>query len=85
MDSDDAGLGSWRHCPCRPPSYSDPTPWYYSYHDGGDVRLLFMPDLQLTVAIRVSVPLYGSTHVVDVLDALVQAVIDQLPTAGPPR
>jgi CubicO group peptidase (beta-lactamase class C family) len=83
--SDDAGLGSWRHCPCRPPSYVDPTPWYYSYHDGGDVRLLFMPDLQLTVAIRVSVPLYGSTHVVDVLDALVQAIIDQMPTAGPPR
>jgi CubicO group peptidase (beta-lactamase class C family) len=77
--ADDAGLGAWRHCPCRAPTESDPTPWYYAYHDGGDVRVLYLPDEQAVVAVRVSAALYGSTHVVDSIDGIVGTLAAQLP------
>jgi CubicO group peptidase (beta-lactamase class C family) len=77
--SDDAGLGAWRHCPCRPPTEADPTPWYYAYHDGGDVRVVYLPDEDAVVVVRVSEPLYGAVHVVDSVDGIIGTLAADLP------
>src|SRR5204862_7600157 len=76
--SDDAGLGAWRHCPCRAPTDDDPTPFFYAYHDGGDVRVVYLPDEQVTLVVRVSAALYGSTHVVDSIDGIVGTLLGEM-------
>lgn len=73
--TDGGGLGAWRHCPCTPPTAEDPMPWLYLFHDGGDVRVSYVPKSDTVVVIRLSVPLYGARHVVDRIDDLIFAVM----------
>lgn len=72
-----AGLGAWRHCPCDPPTIAEPEPFLYVFHDGGDVRLLYIPSRQATLAIRLSKPLYDADQIVGDIDDLVFAVADR--------
>jgi hypothetical protein len=71
-----AGLGSWRRCPCDPPTTDDPEPFLYAFHDGGDVRVVYVPGKDVVMAMRFSRPLYDERRVADGLDDFVFAVID---------
>ena len=70
------GLGSWRRCPCDPPTAADPEPFLYAFHDGGDVRVVYVPGRGVVMAIRFSRPLYDERRVADGLDDFVFAVAD---------
>ena len=59
-----AGLGSWRHCPCDPPSEEYPEPFLYTYHDGGDIRVVYIPSRDVVLAMRFSKPLYDADQIV---------------------
>ncbi len=72
-----AGLGSWRHCPCDPPSEEDPEPFLYAFHDGGDARLVYIPSRDLVIAMRLSTSLYGPERIVDNIDDVIFAVSDR--------
>ncbi len=72
-----AGLGAWRHCPCDPPTPERPEPFLYVSHDGGDVRVLYIPSRDTVLVIRLSEPLYGPTQLVGDIDDLVFAVSDR--------
>jgi cellulose synthase (UDP-forming) len=76
-----AGLGSWRHCPCDPPSEEVPEPYLYTFHDGGDVRLVYIPSRDVVLAMRFSKPLYDEDQIVGDIDDFVFAVADR---RGPP-
>jgi CubicO group peptidase (beta-lactamase class C family) len=72
-----AGLGSWRHCPCDPPTVSDPEPFLYAFHDGGDVRLVYIPSRDVVLAMRFSTSLYGPGNIVGDIDDVIFAVADR--------
>ncbi len=72
-----AGLGSWRHCPCDPPSVAEPEPFLYSFHDGGDVRLVYIPSRDQVLALRFSKSLYDADQIVDGIDDIIFAVADR--------
>jgi cellulose synthase (UDP-forming) len=72
-----AGLGSWRHCPCDPPSAEYPEPYLYTFHDGGDVRLVYIPSRDVVLAMRFSKPLYDADQIVGDIDDFVFAVADR--------
>lgn len=74
-----AGLGTWRHCPCDPPSVADSEPYLYLFHDGGDVRLVYIPSRDVVLVMRFSTPLYGDGRIVDDIDDFVFAVADRRP------
>ena len=61
---ENAGLGSWRHCPCDPPSAEYPEPFLYTYHDGGDIRVVYIPSRDVVLAMRFSKPLYDADQIV---------------------
>jgi CubicO group peptidase (beta-lactamase class C family) len=68
------GLGAWKRCPCGRATAEIPTPWTYVFHDGSDVRVLYIPHRDEVMALRLSSPLYGAERVSDELDALVFAL-----------
>lgn len=72
-----AGLGAWRRCPCDPPTAAETEPFLYAFHDGGDVRVLYIPSRQTTLAIRLSKPLYDADQIVGDIDDLIFAVADR--------
>ena len=70
------GLGVWRHCPCGPPTADDATPWLYLFHDGGDVRVVYVPDLDTPSCPFDSAPRCTRRfHIVDGIDDFVFAAI----------
>ncbi len=79
--SPNGGLGAWRLCPCGQPTAEKPAPYAYVFHDGGDTRLLYVPDRDLVVAVRFDVPFYGVDRIADDLDAFLYPALDEL-TAG---
>ena len=72
-----AGLGAWRHCPCGPPSEEYPEPYLYTFHDGGDVRVVYIPSRDVVLAMRFSKPLYDADQIVGDIDDFVFAVADR--------
>jgi len=72
-----AGLGTWRHCPCTGPSSVDPEPFLYAFHDGGDARLVYIPSRDVVLAIRLTKPLYDEDHIVGDISDLIFAVADR--------
>lgn len=72
-----AGLGSWRHCPCDAPTPSEPEPFLYAFHDGGDVRLVYVPSRDVVLAMRFSKPLYDADQIVGDIDDVIFAVADR--------
>lgn len=72
-----AGLGTWRHCPCDLPSAEYPEPYLYLYHDGGDVRVVYIPSRDSVLAMRFSKPLYDADQIVGDIDDFVFAVADR--------
>lgn len=72
-----AGLGTWRRCPCGPPTRAEPTPFLYAFHDGGDVRLVYIPSRDVVLAIRFSKSLYDADHIVGDIDDVIFAVADR--------
>ncbi len=72
-----AGLGSWRHCPCDPPSAADPEPFLYAFHDGGDARVVYVPSRDTVLAMRFSKPLYDEDQIIGDIDDFVFAVADR--------
>ncbi|MEL6890733.1 MAG: serine hydrolase [Actinomycetota bacterium] len=72
-----AGLGAWRHCPCDPPTYAEPEPFLYAFHDGGDARLVYIPSRDTILAMRFSSPLYGEDRIVDDVVDFTFAVADR--------
>ena len=78
------GLGAWRHCPCTAATADDPMPWLYVFHDGGDVRVAYVPSQDVVMAMRFSTPLYGRTRIVDGIDDFMFAVLADHWTAPSP-
>lgn len=72
-----AGLGSWRHCPCDPPTAQEPEPFLYAFHDGGDARLVYIPSRDVVLAMRFSKPLYDADRIVGDIDDAIFAVADR--------
>ena len=72
-----AGLGAWRHCPCGPPSEEYPEPYLYTFHDGGDIRVVYIPSRDVVLAMRFSKPLYDADQIVGDIDDFVFAVADR--------
>ncbi len=72
-----AGLGAWRHCPCEPSTVADPEPFLYAFHDGGDVRLVYIPSRDLVMALRFTEGLYGANFIVGDIDDAIFAVADR--------
>ena len=72
-----AGLGTWRHCPCDGPTSADPEPFLYAFHDGGDIRLVYLPSKDVVLAIRLSKPLYDEDQIASSVTDLIFAVADR--------
>ncbi len=72
-----AGLGTWRHCPCDPGTALDPEPFLYAFHDGGDARLVYIPSRDVVLAMRFSTSLYGPERIVDDVVDFTFAVADR--------
>ncbi len=72
-----AGLGTWRHCPCKAPTTAEPEPFLYAYHDGGDIRLVYIPTRDVVMAMRFSKPLYDADQLVGDIDDVIFAVADR--------
>jgi D-alanyl-D-alanine carboxypeptidase len=77
--SDSAGLGAWRHCPCREATVADPEPWLYLFHDGGDVRITYHPVDDVVIVSRFSKPLYGAPPALaGDIDGFILQVLDEV-------
>lgn len=72
-----AGLGTWRHCPCDGPTLADPEPFLYAFHDGGDARLVYIPSRDVVLAIRLTKPLYDEDQIVGDISDLIFAIADR--------
>ena len=59
-----------------PPTAADPEPYLYAFHDGGDVRVVYVPSRDVVMAMRFSRPLYDERRLADGLDDFVFAVVD---------
>jgi cellulose synthase (UDP-forming) len=70
------GLGAWRHCPCVPATPEVPEPFLYLFHDGGDVRLIYIPSRDIVMVMRFSTSLYGPTKIVGDIDDFIFAALD---------
>ena len=55
----------WRRCPCEGPTAAQPEPFAISFHDGGDIRVVYIPSRDTVLAIRLSEPLYGDPQLAD--------------------
>lgn len=78
------GLGAWRLCPCGDPTDEAPTPYAYVFHDGGDTRLLYLPDRDQVVAVRFDVPFYGPGRIADDLDGFLYPALDEFDAVATP-
>jgi cellulose synthase (UDP-forming) len=76
--NDAAGLGAWRHCPCRDATVEDPDPFLYLFHDGGDVRISYHPDEDVVMVSRFSKPLYGTPALAGDIDGFILQVLDEV-------
>ncbi len=77
--SESAGLGAWRHCPCREATAADPEPWLYLFHDGGDVRITYHPVDDVVMVSRFSKPLYGAPPALaGDIDGFILQVLDEV-------
>ncbi len=72
-----AGLGTWRHCPCNGPTPAEPEPFLYAFHDGGDARLVYIPSRDVVLAIRLSKPLYDEDQIAGDMSDLIFAIADR--------
>ncbi|MGE0305997.1 MAG: serine hydrolase, partial [Acidimicrobiia bacterium] len=71
-----SGLGAWRRCPCGATTAGTSSDYLYVFHDGGDVRIAYIPSLDTVFAIRLDAPIYGPDRVADDLDDLVFEMLD---------
>jgi CubicO group peptidase (beta-lactamase class C family) len=72
-----AGLGMWRACPCRRPTNKSPEPFALAFHDGGDIRVAYIPSRDVVLALRLSEPLYDERQLADRLMDATFAIVDR--------
>ena len=61
----------------RPAVRRYPEPFLYTYHDGGDIRVVYIPSRDVVLAMRFSKPLYDADQIIGTIDDFVFAVADR--------